>query len=405
MILARDARPERDPGLILRVAAASATTGLPMAALDPEPAGRDGAGAAHAVAAPGAQGSVGDAGRRSDRGVPPSRRWTEPGCGAGCSRSGVRCATCRRATSCTSGPSTATSSKPSRGQAHSPPGCRGPTCWCSARCCHDIGKGRGGDHSVIGADLATQIGTRLGLWPSDVEVLSKIVRYHLLLPHTATRRDLQDPKTIAAVVDALGGDPVLLELLHVLAEADSLATGPGVWGDWKASLIGDLVRRCRLVMAGEPLPHPDPIDPHYLSLAADGRRARRADACRQRAHLQRDDDRARSPRPAVQGGRRARAEFAARALGVGQQSRGRRRSTPSWCHRISVRHRPPSCCASSSSWPSSGDLDVHRRRWTSATGTRRSHGTDPSRRRCRRGADQPRRGPAEDPLVRRPRAG
>ena len=55
----------------------------------------------------------------------------------------------------------------------------------------------------------------------------------------------------------------------MLAEADSLATGPGVWGDWKASLIGDLVRRCRLVMAGEPLPQPDPIDPRYLSLAAE----------------------------------------------------------------------------------------------------------------------------------------
>ena len=135
---------------------------------------------------------------------------------------------------------------------------------------HDIGKGRGGDHSDIGADLATQIGTRLGMWPSDVEVLSKIVRYHLLLPHTATRRDLQDPEIIAGVVDALGGDSVLLELLHALAEADSLATGPGVWGDWKASLIGDLVRRCRLVMAGGPLPHPDPIEPQYLALAADG---------------------------------------------------------------------------------------------------------------------------------------
>ena len=135
--------------------------------------------------------------------------------------------------------------------------------------CHDIGKGRGGDHSVIGAELATQIGTRLGLWPSDVELLSKVVRHHLLLPHTATRRDLQDSKVIAMVVDALDGDPVLLELLQVLAEADSLATGPGVWGDWKASLIGDLVRRCRLVMAGEPLPKPDPIDPHYLSLASD----------------------------------------------------------------------------------------------------------------------------------------
>ena len=62
---------------------------------------------------------------------------------------------------------------------------------------------------------------------------------------------------------------MLLELLHALAEADSLATGPGVWGDWKASLIGDLVRRCRLVMAGEPLPQPDPIDPRYLSLASE----------------------------------------------------------------------------------------------------------------------------------------
>lgn len=134
---------------------------------------------------------------------------------------------------------------------------------------HDIGKGRGGDHSVIGAELAHQIGSRLGLWPSDIKILSTVVRHHLLLPHTATRRDLQDPATIAAVVDALDGDLVVLELLHVLAEADSLATGPGVWGDWKASLIGELVRRCRLVMAGESLPHPDPIDPRFIELARD----------------------------------------------------------------------------------------------------------------------------------------
>jgi [protein-PII] uridylyltransferase len=72
-------------------------------------------------------------------------------------------------------------------------------------------------------------------------------------------------------VDALGGDPLLLELLHALAEADSLATGPGVWGDWKASLIGDLVRRCRLVMAGEPLPQPDPVEPRFLALASEGK--------------------------------------------------------------------------------------------------------------------------------------
>lgn len=134
---------------------------------------------------------------------------------------------------------------------------------------HDIGKGRGADHCAMGADLAVQVGTRLGMSTPDVQQLSTLVRHHLLLPQTATRRDLNDPQTISAVSAALGGDPVLLDVLHALTEADSLATGPGVWGDWKASLVGDLVRRCRMVMAGEPLPHADPIAPHYLSLAAE----------------------------------------------------------------------------------------------------------------------------------------
>jgi [protein-PII] uridylyltransferase len=134
---------------------------------------------------------------------------------------------------------------------------------------HDIGKGRGVDHSVVGAELATEIGTRLGMWPSDVETLSKLVRHHLLLARVATRQDLNDPQTIANVCEALDGNPTLLDVLHALTEADSLATGPGVWSDWKASLVGDLVRRCRMVIAGEPLPHADPLDPEYLSLAAD----------------------------------------------------------------------------------------------------------------------------------------
>ncbi len=135
---------------------------------------------------------------------------------------------------------------------------------------HDIGKGRGGDHSVVGAELTQQIGRRMGLWPSDLGMLTAMVRHHLLLPHTATRRDLDDPETVASVVEALDGDPVLLELLHALAEADSQATGPGVWGDWKASLIRELVRRCRMVMAGEELPVPDPIDPELAALAVEG---------------------------------------------------------------------------------------------------------------------------------------
>lgn len=135
---------------------------------------------------------------------------------------------------------------------------------------HDIGKGRGGDHCEIGADLAVQVGQRLGLWPSDIRMLAAMVRHHLLLPSTATRCDLADPATVERVVEALDGDSVLLELLHALAEADSLATGPGVWGDWKAALIGDLVRRCRTAMAGEPPPLPEPVDPELLAVARDG---------------------------------------------------------------------------------------------------------------------------------------
>lgn len=134
---------------------------------------------------------------------------------------------------------------------------------------HDIGKGRGVDHSVLGAEMAIGMAARLGVAPHDAELLSKLVRHHLLLPVVATRSDLNDPKTIEGVSEALGGDPLLLDVLSALTEADSKATGPGVWSDWKASLIEELVRRCRLVMAGEPLPQAQPTAPQYLSLAAD----------------------------------------------------------------------------------------------------------------------------------------
>lgn len=267
VILARDARPQRDPGLILRVAAASAGTGLPMAVSTlsrlaetapelrtpwPRQALKDllvllASGPA-AVATIEALDRTGLWGRLfpewgAVRDLPP--------------RDVVHIWTVDRHLVETVSRAGAFTTRVSR-----------PDLLLLGALCHDIGKGRGGDHSVIGAELATQIGTRLGLWTSDIEVLSKIVRYHLLLPDTATRRDLQDPKTIDTVATALGGDMVLLELLHALAEADSLATGPGVWGDWKASLIGDLVRRCRLVMAGEPLPQPDPVEPRFMELAA-----------------------------------------------------------------------------------------------------------------------------------------
>jgi [protein-PII] uridylyltransferase len=109
---------------------------------------------------------------------------------------------------------------------------------------------------VVGESLAVHVGRRLGMDEHDVDVLGAMVRHHLLLPHTATRRDLEDPRTVTRVVETLAGDALVLDLLEALAEADALATGPGVWSPWKATLIRGLAERCRVVMSGEPLPVP-----------------------------------------------------------------------------------------------------------------------------------------------------
>jgi [protein-PII] uridylyltransferase len=96
----------------------------------------------------------------------------------------------------------------------------------------------------------------------------------LLLPQTATRRDLDDPVTVAQVAEAVGGRP-LLELLHSLAIADGLATGPAAWNDWKENLVGDLVQRVEAVLAGEPPPEPLPLRPDQQALADQGAPAAR----------------------------------------------------------------------------------------------------------------------------------
>ena len=132
---------------------------------------------------------------------------------------------------------------------------------------HDIGKGWPGDHTEVGVVVVAEMAARMGFSQPDVDTLVAMVRHHLLLPHTASRRDPEDPSTVERVVETLDGDPVLLELLHALAEADSLGTGPGVWTPWRATLMGDLVRRCRVVMAGEPTPAPEPLGDDQLALA------------------------------------------------------------------------------------------------------------------------------------------
>ena len=118
---------------------------------------------------------------------------------------------------------------------------------------HDIGKGRPGDHTDNGVVLVATIAPRLGFAPDDVDVLVALVRHHLLLPDTATRRDLDDPATVAAGTAAVGTQDVL-DLLHALTEADAAATGPAAWSDWKKSLVDDLVARTREVLAGRPRP-------------------------------------------------------------------------------------------------------------------------------------------------------
>ncbi|MFF9343574.1 [protein-PII] uridylyltransferase [Streptomyces sp. NPDC014773] len=125
---------------------------------------------------------------------------------------------------------------------------------------HDIGKGWPGDHSVAGETIARDLAARVGFDRTDTATVATLVRHHLLLVDTATRRDLDDPATVQSVAAAVGTVGTL-ELLHALTEADALATGPAAWSAWRASLVADLVKRVTGVLAGEPLPDPEAAAP------------------------------------------------------------------------------------------------------------------------------------------------
>ncbi len=119
---------------------------------------------------------------------------------------------------------------------------------------HDMGKGdlwpgSSSDHVQAGAGAIELIARRMGFSEDDISILETLVRHHLLLADTATRRDLDDPATIDLVASAIG-DSSTLDMLAALTEADGLATGPTAWGRWKAGLVTDLCRRTRLRLAG-----------------------------------------------------------------------------------------------------------------------------------------------------------
>ena len=104
---------------------------------------------------------------------------------------------------------------------------------------HDIGKGRQTDHSLLGAELVGTIGRRLQLAPADCDLLAFLVRYHLYLPENGLRRDCTDREFIRQAAEVVG-DVRRLTLLYLLTIADSRATGPSAWSNWKAGLVAEL---------------------------------------------------------------------------------------------------------------------------------------------------------------------
>jgi len=120
---------------------------------------------------------------------------------------------------------------------------------------HDLGggsgSGNGGRHrgTDVGVDLAGEITARMGYPDDDVSTVAALVRHHLLLGEVASRRDLDDPTTIARVAKTVGSTS-RLHLLAALTEADSLATGPLAWGPLKAQVVGKLVERVARLLDG-----------------------------------------------------------------------------------------------------------------------------------------------------------
>ena len=135
---------------------------------------------------------------------------------------------------------------------------------------HDIGKGTEEDHSLRGEILIQPLAARIGFNSSDIATIQNLIRHHLLLSATATRRDLDDPATISSVAENIT-DVGTLELLHALSIADGIATGRAAWSDWKASLVADLVGRVRMAITDNTITQQPELTSEQLSRAEDGR--------------------------------------------------------------------------------------------------------------------------------------
>ncbi|MQA81853.1 MAG: [protein-PII] uridylyltransferase [Streptosporangiales bacterium] len=133
---------------------------------------------------------------------------------------------------------------------------------------HDIGKlPRSADHSIAGAPIAATICHRIGLPARDVAVVAMLVREHLTLAELATRRDANDPRTLDALLAAVDRRPDVLDLLRALTEADACAAGSLAWTSWRSRLIDELTRLARTSLADDRTPPPEP-DPPAAPLAS-----------------------------------------------------------------------------------------------------------------------------------------
>jgi [protein-PII] uridylyltransferase len=254
-VLARTARPERDPVLPLRAAAAAAQAGLPLsphavrrlaATTRPLPTPWPAEAREQLVTLLGAGRPTVDVWEALEAGELITRLlpdWERVRCRP--QRNAVHLWTVDRHLIETAVRASALTRRVHR-----------PDLLLVAALLHDIGKGWPGDHSVAGETIARDVAGRIGFDRTDTAVLATLVRHHLLLVDTATRRDLDDPATVRAVADAVGTQGTL-ELLHALTEADALATGPAAWSTWRASLVADLVTRVAARLAGDTPAAPD----------------------------------------------------------------------------------------------------------------------------------------------------
>src|SRR5260370_323718 len=125
-----------------------------------------------------------------------------------------------------------------------------PTLLYLALLLHDIGKGQGGGHIASGAALAERVCRRLRLKDDEAKKVVLLVKKHVTMAQVAQRRDLNESQLISDFAATVGSFDVL-NMLLLLTYADLNAVGPGVWTDWKATLLWDLYRRARKLMTGE----------------------------------------------------------------------------------------------------------------------------------------------------------